>query len=86
VNALALEMIAVDLEPDGSPPDSFVAEAVNRLKDFALGRLIAEKKEHLQRINPVEDEAEYRLRYAELISLEGERKRVSGELGEAGAE
>jgi DNA primase len=86
VNALALEQIAVELEPDGSPPDSFVAEAVNRLKDFALGRFIAEKKEHLQRLNPVEEEAEYRLRYAELIALEGERKRVSGVLAEAGAD
>ena len=59
---------------------------MNRLKDFTLARLINEKKDLLQRINPVEEEAEYRLRYAELIALEGERKRVSGALGEVEAE
>ncbi len=70
----------------GLPPASFVAEAVNRMKDFSLRRLIEQKKDELQRINPIEQEPEYRRRYAELIALEGERRRVSGVLAEAGAQ
>jgi hypothetical protein len=47
-----------------------------------LRRLIEEKKDELQRLNPLEHEDEYRKRYVELIGLEGELKRVSGVLGD----
>jgi DNA primase len=86
VRELALEPRQVELEPDGLPPRPYVAEIVNRMKDFALRRLIDEKKKYLQRLNPVENEQEYKERYAELIAMEGERHRVSGVLAESGAE
>ncbi len=77
VRALVLEPVEVDLDADGMPPDSYVRDIVARMKEFALRRLIDEKKRYLQKLNPLENEAEYRERYAELISLEGERQRVS---------
>ena len=85
VRALAMEPIEVDLETDGLPPRAYVTEIVNRMKVFALRRLIDEKKKYLQRLNPVENEQEYKERYAELIALEGERRRITGFPDEAQA-
>jgi DNA primase len=82
VAKLVNDPIDYDLDAEGRPPQSHVDEVVNRLKDFALRRLIVEKKDQLQKLNPIENEEEYRKRYAELIALEGESKRVSGVLGE----
>ena len=82
VPPLVNESVETVLEADGSPPAGFVAEIVNRVKYFALRRLIEEKKDELQRLNPLEHEDEYRKRYAELISMEGELKRVSGDQGD----
>ena len=82
VAKLVNDPIDYDLDADGRPPQTHVDEVVNRLKDFALRRLIVEKKDQLQKLNPIENEEEYRKRYAELIALEGESKRVSGVLGE----
>ncbi|MEX2555554.1 MAG: DNA primase [Actinomycetota bacterium] len=82
VAKLVNDPIDYDLDGDGRPPQAHVDEVVNRLKDFALRRLIVEKKDQLQKLNPIENEEEYRKRYAELIALEGESKRVSGVLGE----
>ncbi|MGH2726472.1 MAG: DNA primase [Actinomycetota bacterium] len=82
VAKLVKDAIEIELDSDGLPPQPYVDEVVTRLKDFALRRLIVEKKEQLQKLNPIENEEEYRKRYAELIALEGESKRVSGVLGE----
>ena len=82
VAKLVNDPIDYDLDAEGRPPQTHVDEVVNRLKDFALRRLIVEKKDQLQKLNPIENEEEYRKRYAELIALEGESKRVSGVLGE----
>lgn len=80
VAKLVNDPIECDLDAEGFPPQPYVDEVVIRLKDFALRRLIDEKKDQLQKLNPIENEDEYRKRYAELISLEGESKRVSGVL------
>ena len=77
VRTLVMETMEVALEPDGLPPRPYVVEIVGRMKEFALRRLIDEKKRYLQKLNPVENEQEYRKLYAELIALEGERKRMS---------
>jgi DNA primase len=82
VAKLVNDPIDYDLDAEGLPPAEHVDEVVNRLKDFALRRLIVEKKDQLQKLNPIENEEEYRKRYAELIALEGESKRVSGVLAE----
>ena len=82
VAKLVNDPIECDLDLEGLPPAEYVNEVVVRLKDFALRRLIVEKKEQLQKLNPIENEEEYRKRYAELIALEGESKRVSGALAE----
>lgn len=86
VRTLVMEPIEVDLGNDGRLPPSYAAEIVNRMKDFELKRMIEVKKRYLQRLNPVENQQEYRERYAELITLEGERQRLSGVLAEAGAD
>lgn len=85
VTALTVEPVE-GLEPDGTISERLVAEIFTRLKEFALRRQIQEKKDRLQRLNPLEREDEYRDLYAELIALEGERRRVSGVLAETGAE
>ena len=84
VRALTLEKIEVELGTDGLPPAGYVAEIANRMKDFSLRRLIDSKKRYLQRLNPIENEREYKALYAELIALEGERQRMSDEPPEAG--
>jgi hypothetical protein len=81
-----MEQVECELDTDGMPPDLYVRDIVARMKDFALRRLIDGKKRYLQKLNPLENEQEYRERYAELIALEGERQRVSGVLAETGAE
>jgi DNA primase len=86
VRTLVMEPIEVELETDGLPPRGYVTEIVNRMKDFELKRMIEVKKRYLQRLNPVENQQEYRERYAELITLEGERQRLSGVLADAGAD
>ena len=87
VRELAMAPIEVDLGDNGLLPAGYVDQIANRMKNAALRKLIAEKKRYLQKLNPVENEQEYRERYAELISLEGESRRVSGALDdEAGAE
>ena len=72
---------APDVEGE-PPPQSYVDDVVTRLKLFALGRLIDEKKDQLQKLNPIENEEEYRKRYAELIALEGERRRIGDAMEE----
>ena len=86
MRALLMEPVECELDTDGMPPDLYVRDIVARMKDFALRRLIDGKKRYLQKLNPLENEQEYRERYAELIALEGERQRVSGVLAETGAE
>ncbi|MGH2793160.1 MAG: DNA primase [Actinomycetota bacterium] len=80
VAKLVNDPIEYDLDADGLPPQSYVDDVVVRLKLFALGRLIDEKKDQLQKLNPIENEEEYRKRYAELIALEGERRRIGDEM------
>jgi DNA primase len=79
VRTLVMEELQVALDPDGLPPRSYVSDIVVRMKDAALKRLIDHKKRYLQKVNPVENEQDYRRLYAELIALEGERKRLVDE-------
>ena len=82
VAKLVNDPIEYDLGVEGIPPQPYVDDLVGRLKLFALARLIDEKKDQLQKLNPIEQEEEYRKRYAELIALEGERRRISDMLAE----
>ena len=82
VAKLVNDPIEYDLDQDGLPPQPYVDDVVTRLKLFALGRLIDEKKDQLQKLNPIEQEEEYRKRYAELIALEGERRRIGDTMHE----
>ncbi len=79
VRALVLEPIEVALDDEGLPPDPYVRDIVARTKDFALRRIIDEKKRYLQKLNPEENEHEYKKLYAELIGLEGEIRRLHDE-------
>jgi len=77
VRALLMEQIEVELEPDGLPPGAYVADIATRMKDSALRKLIDSKKRYLQKLNPIENEQEYKELYAELIRLEGEIRRLA---------
>jgi DNA primase len=77
VRALLMEQIEVEPEPDGMPPRAYVGDIATRMKDFALRKLIDEKKRFLQKLNPIDNEQQYKELYAELIRLEGEIRRLS---------
>ena len=64
---------------DGEVSDKYVTSIFARLREVAISRQIAEIKSTLQRLNPVENEAEYTKIFTELVALEA-TKRVQKEL------
>jgi DNA primase len=44
------------------------------LREVSVSRAIAELKSSLQRLNPVENEAEYNAAFAQLVALESTRR------------
>lgn len=70
VTELAVEPLQVAGEPDEKYADVILA----RVGELAVGRQIAAIKAKLQRMNPEEDEAEYRRMFGELVALEQRRK------------
>lgn len=55
---------------------NFVESLVARLREVRTTRVIAEMKSRLQRLNPVENEAEYTQAFTELVTLERERQEL----------
>ncbi|MDP9436426.1 MAG: DNA primase [Actinomycetota bacterium] len=67
------EVAALAVEPlrtDGEPDTRYATAVLQRLKEFAVSRRIAELKPRLQRVNPVEEAEQYGRLFAELIALE----------------
>jgi DNA primase len=70
VTELAVEPLQVAGEPDEKYADVILA----RVGELAVGRQIAAIKAKLQRMNPEEDQAEYRRMFGDLVALEQRRK------------
>ena len=52
----------------------YAAEVLSRLEVLAANRRIAEVKSRLQRLNPVEQSADYNRLFGELVALEAHRR------------
>ncbi len=76
---LITELTVEPIRTDGEVSDRYVVSIFARLREVAISRQIAEIKSTLQRLNPVENEAEYTQMFTELVALEA-TKRVQKEL------
>jgi DNA primase len=76
---LITELTVEPIRMDGEVSDKYVVSIFARLREVAISRQIAEIKSTLQRLNPVENEAEYSKIFTELVALEA-TKRVQKEL------
>ena len=66
VTRLAVEAPLSDLEPD----DRYAGAVIARVQELHATRQVAELKQKLQRLNPVEEAERYGRTFAELVSLE----------------
>lgn len=75
ITALTVEPIRTD----GEVSDRYITSIFARLREVALSRSIAEIKSTLQRLNPVENDAQYQEIFTQLVGMEAAR-RVQKEL------
>jgi DNA primase len=68
------ELTVEPIRTDGEISDKYVTSVTARLNEVALSRSIAEVKSTLQRLNPVENEAEYNRIFGELVGMETKRR------------
>jgi DNA primase len=68
------ELTVEPIRTDGEISDKYVTSVAARLNEVALSRSIAEVKSTLQRLNPVENEAEYNRIFGELVGMETKRR------------
>ena len=62
------------IRTDGEISERYIQSIFARLREVALSREIAEIKSSLQRLNPVENEAEYNETFTRLVGLEAKRR------------
>jgi DNA primase len=74
MKALFTELNVEPIRADGEITEHYVASIIARLREVAVSRAIAELKSSLQRLNPVENEAEYNAAFAQLVALESTRR------------
>jgi DNA primase len=79
LKSLITELTVEPIRTDGEVSDRYITSIFARLREVALSRLIAEIKSTLQRLNPVENEAQYQEIFAKLVGMEAAR-RVQKEL------
>jgi DNA primase len=84
VRSLITELTVEPIRTDGEISERYIQSIFARLREVAMSREIAEIKSDLQRLNPVENEAEYTQTFTRLVGLEASR-RIQKELaiGEA---
>src|SRR5262249_14328273 len=70
LRGLAVEPLQVAGDPDGADVDVILA----RVEGLAVGRQITAVKARLQRMSPVEEQAEYGRLFGDLMSLEARRQ------------
>ena len=74
VRRLARELAVEPLPSDDRPLTRYATEVLARLEELAANRRIAEVKSRLQRLNPVEQSADYNRLFGELVALEAHRR------------
>jgi len=79
LKSLVTELTVEPIRTDGEVSDRYVNSIIARLREIALSRAIAEIKSTLQRLNPVENDAQYQEIFGQLVAMEAAR-RVQKEL------
>ena len=74
MKSLFTELNVEPIRADGEITEHYVASIIARLREVSVSRAIAELKSSLQRLNPVENEAEYNAAFAQLVALESTRR------------
>lgn len=74
MRALFTELSVEPIRADGEVSEKYVASIIARLREVGISRAISELKSSLQRLNPVENVAEYNEAFAALVSLETTRR------------
>jgi DNA primase len=76
VRRLLRELAVEPIPSDDAAQQRWAVEVLARLEELALTRTITDLKSRLQRINPVEQVADYNRLFAELIALEARRREM----------
>ena len=71
ITALAVEDIRIDVE---GAEERYASSMLARLQELDTTRQVEQVKSKLQRVNPVEQEAEYQQLFGELLALEQYRR------------
>jgi DNA primase len=79
LKSLVTELTVEPIRTDGEVSERYINSIVARLREVALSRAIAEIKSTLQRLNPVENDAQYQEIFGQLVAMEAAR-RVQNEL------
>ncbi|MEI8184819.1 MAG: DNA primase [Actinomycetes bacterium] len=79
LKSLITELTVEPIRTDGEVSDRYITSIFARLREVALSRSIAEIKSTLQRLNPVENDAQYQEIFGQLVGMEAAR-RVQKEL------
>ena len=79
LKSLVTELIVEPIRTDGEVSERYINSIIARLREVALSRAIAEIKSTLQRLNPVENDAQYQEIFGQLVAMEAAR-RVQKEL------
>jgi len=79
LKSLITELTVEPIRTDGEVSDRYITSIFARLREVALSRSIAEIKSTLQRLNPVENDAQYQEIFTQLVGMEAAR-RVQKEL------
>jgi DNA primase len=79
LKSLITELTVEPIRTDGEVSDRYITSIFARLREVALSRAIAEIKSTLQRLNPVENDAQYQEIFGQLVGMEAAR-RVQKEL------
>ena len=85
VKSLITELLVEPIRTDREISERYTVSVFARLREVAITRSITELKSTLQRLNPVENEAQYTETFATLVALESakraQREIAVGELG-----
>ena len=79
LKSLVTELTVEPIRTDGEVSERYINSVIARLREVALSRSIAEIKSTLQRLNPVENDAQYQEIFGQLVAMEAAR-RVQKEL------
>ncbi|MEY3795846.1 MAG: hypothetical protein RLZZ120_957, partial [Actinomycetota bacterium] len=71
---LFTELSVEPVRTDGAVSEKYVSSIVARIREVLVSRKIADLKSSLQRLNPVENEAQYNEAFAQLVALETQKR------------